>query len=524
MKLKISYKLILVVGCVVITIISIFSYITVNSQRNESIFLIAQSAHQLSETVKSSTKYDMLINQRESVHKIIETIGKQDGIEKVRIFNKEGEIIFSSDKEEMGDMVDKRAEACYACHAADQPLERLSISERTRIFQGKNNIRNLGIINPIYNESSCWQGDCHAHGKNQKVLGVLDITMSLEDVDRQINASHIKMFVFSLSAILAISFILWFFVQRLVGRPVSSLVKATQIVAEGNLNYKINMDIKDELGDLGKSFNEMAYSLKDQTERLQETSEELNKAYQKLKKAYKEVGEKNKAYLEMLGFVTHELKSPLASIVFALASLREGILGKLNKAQKSTLKSAANSADYLNFTIANYLNLSRFEEGELTLKLKTVIINKEIISPAINRISEMASDRKMTIFCDVPSNLQLTCDPDLLNHVFQNLLSNAIKYGKKGGKIDIGFIDETKNGFIQFYIFNEGQGFNKKEAKILFNKFSRFHAESYDTKSGTGLGLFVTKVIIEKHGGEVRAESQPGQWANLIFTISTNLK
>jgi two-component system NtrC family sensor kinase len=316
-----------------------------------------------------------------------------------------------------------------------------------------------------------------------------------------------------------------FYLSRGFRKPILNLVEATRELSNGKLDIQVD-ETKGcmENTELAHAFNTMARSLKSQTEKLQKTSDELNKAYQKLKKAYKEVDEKNKAYLEMLGFVTHELKSPLASIVFAIGALREEILGELNSTQKSTLKSAANSADYLNFTIANYLNLSRIEEGELKLKLRAVLINKEVVTPVINRISEMATDREMILSSAIPANLKLTCDPDLLNSVFQNLLSNAIKYGKNGGKINIGFYDERKKDFVQFNIYNEGPGFSKKEAKNLFKKFSRLQAQSYETKSGTGLGLFVTKVIIEKHGGKVWAESEPGQWANLIFTISTDLK
>ena len=152
MKNKISVKVIAAVSIVVIIIIMIFSYFSINTQTQALIAQIKHSANQLSETIKSSTKYDMMLNQAEHVHNIINTIGKQEGIEKVRIFNKEGEVIYSPNKSEIGSFVDKKGEACYACHAADQPLEKLSIPERTRIFTVREGGKNLSIINPIYNE------------------------------------------------------------------------------------------------------------------------------------------------------------------------------------------------------------------------------------------------------------------------------------------------------------------------------------------------------------------------------------
>jgi two-component system NtrC family sensor kinase len=357
-----------------------------------------------------------------------------------------------------------------------------------------------------------------------KIIGMLYVGLLEQKYLDYKSSLAIKFLVIGFFA-LFLSVGLAFYFARTFRKPIHELVNATRRLSTGKLDIQVNESQGClENIELARAFNSMARSLKSQTEKLKTTSDELQSAYQELKKVYLEASEKNKAYLEMLGFVTHELKSPLASMVFAIEALRDEMLGKLNKLQKSTLKSAANSADYLNFTIANYLNLSRIEEGELKLKLKTVFINKEVIFPVINRMSEMISDQNMVISCDTPRDLQLPCDPDLLSSVFQNLLSNAIKYGKKGGKITIGFTDHIKKGRVKFNIFNEGRGFNKKEAKILFRKFTRFHAESYDTKSGTGLGLFIAKVIIEKHGGKVWAESKAGEWANLIFTISTKLK
>ena len=135
-----------------------------------------------------------------------------------------------------------------------------------------------------------------------------------------------------------------------IRRPLMQLVDATRRLSSGRLDTRVNdvRGIKEAL-QLAQAFNAMADSLE---------RHEL-----KLNDAYREAAEKNHAYLEMLGFVTHELKSPLASIVFALGSLRDRILGPLTAEQEATLKACSSSADYLNATIGNFLNLSRIEEG-----------------------------------------------------------------------------------------------------------------------------------------------------------------
>lgn len=313
---------------------------------------------------------------------------------------------------------------------------------------------------------------------------------------------------------LLISVLLANYLSGKVRKPILKLVEATRKISEGKLETRVtNIGNINEILELAKSFNSMAASL-------EADSKQLNEASANLKRAYIKADEKNRAYLEMLGFVTHELKSPLASIVFGIASLRDKLLGPLTEAQEDVLKSSARSADYLNSTIANFLNLSRIEEGELKLKISKVSLRESIIEPAVNRLQEIAADNKMEFEINVPIELQVECDPDLLTSVFQNLISNAIKYGYKETRIKID--SELTNGAMKISVFNEGPGFSEEDKANMFTKFSRFTYENYNTKSGTGLGLFVTKNIIRKHRGDIWAESEKGKWAKFTFTLPIN--
>jgi signal transduction histidine kinase len=237
-----------------------------------------------------------------------------------------------------------------------------------------------------------------------------------------------------------------------------------------------------------------------------------------LETAYAEAAEKNRAYLEMLGFVTHELKSPLASIVFGIGSLREGILGPLNEAQQAALRSSAYSADYLQATIANYLNLSRLEEGELRLELRDVSLRREVVAPLVERLSELAAERGMRLATDVSDELVARCDRPLVASVFENLVSNAIKYGGAGGRVRVS-VARGPDDAVTCSVWNEGPGFAPADAERLFRRFSRLRADRSDTRPGTGLGLFVSRQIVERHGGRIWAESDPGHWARFSFTL-----
>ena len=259
---RIGLKLILVVSLTVVAIIGVYAYIKIKSESEVLLAEVERHANQLSETVKNSTRYGMLLNQREYVDEVIKTIGNDPAINNVRIYNKEGEIIYSTTPADVGTMLNKEEESCYACHAKNEPLQKLSSKERTRIFRPvKNEPRVMGIINPIYNEKSCSQAPCHAHPESATVLGVLDVTISLAEVDQQIRKNEIQEVIFTIVSIISIGFIIGFFVRKWIDKPVKELVRATNEVSIGNLSYAISNLSNDELGYLAHSFNNMIKKL-----------------------------------------------------------------------------------------------------------------------------------------------------------------------------------------------------------------------------------------------------------------------
>ena len=229
--------------------------------------------------------------------------------------------MFSTNKAEMDKFVDKNAEACYICHAAERPLERLSsVEERSRIFHGKNH-RILAMITPIYNEPDCYNAACHAHSKEQRVLGVLDIGMSLVDVDDDLKRNRILFIVFTLIAIVCVSSILALFVHRLVIKPVKQLVNATEKVATGDLNSELPEKTNDELGHLAMSFNRMIQDLKKANEEIQSWNIELERKVEertkKLRMTREQLiqSEKMASMGVLASSVAHEINNPLQGIL-----------------------------------------------------------------------------------------------------------------------------------------------------------------------------------------------------------------
>ena len=501
MRSGIRYKLIVATCGVAFAIITIFAYLMLQAQRRQLLAEVERSANQLSETIKSSTHYDMLLNRSESVHRIINTIGAQEGIEKVRIFNKEGRIIRSTDPGDIGQMVDQHTEACDMCHAADKPLERVPASERTRIFTSASGTSTFGIINPIYNEPSCWQNACHAHKEDQKVLGVLDVTMSLEEVDRSIQAGRMRLLIFALIAIAAISLIIYWLVNHIVLRPIGEIAKATRKVAAGDLTHSVaTIDKNDEIGRLATSFNVM-------TERLAEARQQLLQS------------DKLASLGRLAAGVAHEINNPLTGVLTYSSFLLKNADDQPEL--KEDLEVIVRETKRCREIVKGLLDFSR--QSASTARPTAV---NEIVRNACRIVEHQLSIQKIRIEMKLPEEAPMVnADPMQIEQVLVNLLVNAADaIGEAGGTITIeagmASAADTVNGLTspedmaRIRVTDTGCGISAEGLNKLFEPF-------YTTKGakGTGLGLSIVWGIIEKHQGRIKVDSIVGRGTTVTVLL-----
>ncbi len=301
----------------------------------------------------------------------------------------------------------------------------------------------------------------------------------------------------------------FFFSRRLAG-SLGQLAKAADLIARGKPGKKVAEPVHDdEILDLTRTFNTMAESLRDREEKLIKANTQLERINTSLQRL-------NTNYLDMLGFVSHELKNTLGVIYTSARTLDTGMVGTLSEPQATLVRNISKSIGAAVSMTRSYLDLARLESGEMRLALTGTDISKDIVTPILEELKQSIAEKGITIENALPEILPIKADPMLLQIVYRNLISNAIKYGRRQGKIRIGFIREEKK--FRFEVWNEGNGLSPDKTAQLFGKFVRFN-QGTDTSRSAGLGLFITKEIITKHGGKIWVESEEGSWINFLFTL-----
>ena len=265
--------------------------------RAEEQFLVGEAvrgAALFSDTIRSSTYDQMLRGEKGEAYKVMKSISALESIEKVRLFNKDGKITYSTEDREAGTFVDKKAESCYACHAAGKPIVSLSTANRARIYRSKDGHRILGMVAPIHNEGTCSSASCHVHPPSQRILGVVDIGISLAEIDRGIARLQTQTVAFAAFAAVLIGLVAGLAVQRFVLRPVHEMVVATRKIGKGHLKTQLVVRSRDELGFLAGSINEMSASLREsrlaRVDLLESLEKQVEERTEALKSALSQLG------------------------------------------------------------------------------------------------------------------------------------------------------------------------------------------------------------------------------------------
>ncbi len=339
---------------------------------------------------------------------------------------------------------------------------------------------------------------------NGKIIGILYVGI-LEKPFNDMRRNIILVFLAILLLGIVLAVMLSLILDVTLAKPFTRMTEATSSLAAGDLDHRITAVSQiTELHQLAESFNEMAKKLQERDANLQETNEKLTAL--------------NKSYLDLIGFVSHELKGILGSIVMNIYSIKEGYLGTLNEKQQKAMNSAARTLDHFETMVKNYLDLSRIEKGELEIKPTAADLAEDIVKPALGHFEKQIQEKHLQVTNLVLPGIKLSADKNLLLIVCDNLLGNACKYSQPGAQVIIEGIIEQDH--IKVSVYNEGTPIKEEQQQQLFKKFSRL--EGSEKIRGTGIGLYITRQIIEKHQGKIWVEAKE-HGNSFIFILTRSL-
>jgi histidine kinase len=278
---SLASKLVLTVGLTLLVTITTWAYFNIDYQETKLMKNVVVGTDRLTNTIKLGTHYAMMLNSRDDINQIINNIGRQKEIETIRIYNKEGQIKFSNQPAELETKTNIKDEACYICHRTDPPLSELELDERTRIFTSEQGYRLLGIISPIRNEAGCATDACHVHPQDKKILGALDVVVSLADTDTELFLAK-KGAIFLAGAIfLVTSAIIFLFQLRFVTRPIRKLIGGTRRIATGDYRSAVDIKQDDEMGQLAGAIKQMSEKIAGKQAELNEQRNEYQTLFER---------------------------------------------------------------------------------------------------------------------------------------------------------------------------------------------------------------------------------------------------
>ena len=514
---SLSIKLIVAIGTLVLIGSSIFWYMIIIRGERDFINTAIQKTSVCANLMEQSLRANMMRGHIDVIQEILEKIGTTENIININIYrHPDGDIVFSAKRDNLRKKIPSGSPECQLCHEDKGQLTAKG-KERWSIYESEGQ-KVLRLAVPIVNEKGCVSARCHSGRAKARFLGVLEADYSMADLDLTLKRQKVFTLTFGIVFTLFCCVVLCIILWKLIIKPITLLAEGMERVSRGDLDHRIEINTKDEMGMLARTFNEMTRELKIARERLEnwakELEEEVKKKTEEIRRGQEQMihTEKLASLGRMAAGVAHELNSPLTGIV-TFAHLMLQRIPPENKMEREDLEVIIEQAERCSKIIKGLLGFSRALPAE-----KSDIRINDTIRHVIDMVKNQAKFHNIKIITDLSPDLPpIKGDASQLQQVYMNLLINAADAMNDRGEIRIAtrLVKEDGNDFIEIEFTDNGPGIPEEYMSRLFEPF-------FTTKpvgKGTGLGLSVSHGIVRKHGGHIIVKSKVGQGTTFLIRL-----
>ncbi|MGD9369046.1 MAG: ATP-binding protein [Desulfobacteraceae bacterium] len=272
-------KILIGVGALLFLSLAWWGYYNIKYVEDKFMTHLTGTMDRLSNIVLLGMRHDMMLNSREDIKENIKNISSLHEIKNIRIYNKQGAIKFSSQPEEVDRITNIRDEACHICHHSEPPITSVPLAQRVRFGISEQGYRIMGIISPVYNAPEC-STNCHVHPEDKKVLGALDLVVSLKEMDERVAGHKTNLVILAVALFCSSAVMIVYIIVRFVIKPVNQMIRGTRQIEQGNYNTTVRINQNDEMRELASAINQMGRAIGEKTEALNQQRDEYQQLFE----------------------------------------------------------------------------------------------------------------------------------------------------------------------------------------------------------------------------------------------------
>ncbi len=483
---RLEVKILSLVMVVIAVGFGIFAVLDVEAHDHDLTMLKQQHTAGLSQQVVSAIQNTMLAGGGPNVIHDLENLRRGSAVDRIQIFSVQGTEAFANP-------------GTKSQTAGPRVLNALKTRDGGQYYEQRGGKEYLVDLTPLVNQPACQR----CHGSSNPLRGVVLVSTPMADVQSAVRSDIIRMVGFFIPGLGVLLLIIGLSLHAAVIRPLHKVISTIRNISGGDLSKRVDVNAKDEVGVLAQSFNKMA-------DNLQESQSSLRNANLNLLEA-------NRLKSEFLSVMSHELRTPLNAIIGFSEVLMDQDGGVFTERQQRFLTNIENSGRHLLQLVNDILDLSAVGSDSPELNREDVSI-PQLMEDVRKLGHPFAAQRRIRLETERKDSIPLIrVDAAKIKRVLYNLVSNAIKFTPEGGRV--GLSAQVRNGMVEISVSDNGIGISVEDQQKIFGEFEQVESTKARRYEGTGVGLALTKRLVELHGGSIRVESKLGEGSRFTFTL-----